>query len=192
VRSDDKRFDSLKQFIEYARQNPEALTPGMNIYSDDHLALSRFNKMFDTKTKRVFIGHSKKSRKSLLGNYADFMIDNTLIFRGFVGSGKPLKVLTVLWSKRIESLDPSAPTIKEITGKEIVSAQYRGFMTKKGIPTDRLGKLRESFKEAIDDPEFIQKAKKQGIPLDYYDAQEQKRLTYEYQDLCSEFFEKKS
>ena len=96
-----------------------------------------------------------------------------------------------MWPARVESLDPEAPTLKEATGKEFVSATYRSFMTKKGIPADRLAKLRESFKKAMEDPEFIKEAKKRGLPLGYRTGEALENLTYKFQKICNDFWKKK-
>ena len=194
VQSDDSRYQNINEFIDYIKKNPGSLKYSTSKFSDDHIATIRFFRLFgldsEKDVKPVWVVASKPARKSLLGKYIDFMIDNTLIFRGYVGEEKPLKVLTYIWDGPVTNLDAKAPLLKEATGKDFVSATYRGIMTKKGVPADRLAKLRDSFEKAMKDPECIKEMEKRGIPHGYVDGAGTEKLTYEFQEYCNDFFKK--
>lgn len=190
VLSDDTRFKTLKEFIDFARKHPGELKTGFNVHSDDHVALERFSRLFNLKFKVVAQQGGTPARTSFLGKYLDFLMDNTLLFVGYIGPAKPIRILSVCWPERINWFDPNAPTIKELTGKDFANATYRGFVAPKGVPPDRLEKLRVTLKKAAEDPEYIKEAKKRGVTLGYYGAEETERLTYKIQNLANEFWKK--
>jgi len=177
--------------MDYASKHPGELSTGFNVHSDDQLAMERLEKMFNLKFKIIFHKGSAHARTSLLGKYIDFMIDNAGYFVGYVGQDKPLRILAHCWKERINWLEPDAPTMKEATGKEFVSSTYRAFLAPKGVPGDRLAKLRDSFQKAMQDPENIKECEKRGIPLGYLNGPETEELTYDYQKMCDEFWKKK-
>ena len=190
ARADDDRFKTINEFIDYAKKNPGKLKYGVMRYGDDHLAAERFFKMFDLDIKAVFVKKGIGARKSLLGKYIDFQIDNTLMFRGYVDEGQPLRVLAVVWKERLD-MAPYAPTLKEATGKDFVSATMRGFMTTKGAPVDVLEKLRSSFKKAMTDPASVKEMEAKGIPVLFVNGEDTKKATYENQQIVNDFWKKK-
>jgi tripartite-type tricarboxylate transporter receptor subunit TctC len=192
VHADDPRFSTISEFIDYIKKHPGELKYATSKFSDDHIAVIRFFRIFgidpEKDVKPVWVMASKPARKTMLGKYVDFMIDNTLIFRGYVGEGKPLKVLTYMWETPATNLKTTAPTLKEAMGSDFTSATYRGFMTKKGLPADRLAKIRDAFEKAMKDPECVKEMKKRGIPFGFVNGPETEKLSFEFQEFCDKFF----
>jgi tripartite-type tricarboxylate transporter receptor subunit TctC len=85
-----------------------------------------------------------------------------------------LKCLGVFTDKRLPQF-PNYPTAKE-QGIDFVMGQWRGLAALKGTPPERIKKLHDAFKAAMDDPEFKAMADKAGIILDYRNTEDFKKL----------------
>jgi tripartite-type tricarboxylate transporter receptor subunit TctC len=173
VRSDDSRFKSISDFINYAKKNPKLITAALpGVFGDDHLYLMEFLDATGIEISQVPFKGSGLSRTALLGGHVDCLLENTLTFFGFVGPGKPLKVLVHFWpeKKLVEEGVIFAEAFPEKVANYPLlneSGSYRGFFAPKGVPSDRLEILRETFKKAMNDPGFLADAKKRGVPVGY-------------------------
>jgi len=85
-----------------------------------------------------------------------------------------LKCLGVFTDKRLAQF-PNYPTAKEL-GFDFAMGQWRGLAALKGTPPERIKKLHDAFKAAMDDPEFKALADKAGIILDYRNTADFKKL----------------
>jgi tripartite-type tricarboxylate transporter receptor subunit TctC len=157
ARSDDERFKSLNEFIDYAAKNPGMLKASITgTHGEDHLAFLSFNRLFNLDIKPVFFkGSSPSARKALLGKYVDFQVDNTLLFRGYVGKDKPLKILAYMWPERIKSLDPDAPTLEEATGKRFNKEMNRFSSNVVLLFNDRVISLDKLYEKILKDKDKI-------------------------------------
>ena len=76
-----------------------------------------------------------------------------------------LKIIALFAEKRL-AMFPDVPTVKE-QGINFTMGMWRGLAAPKGTPQDVIQKLNESFKKAMDDPEFQAKAKEMSVILSY-------------------------
>ena len=193
IRNGEKRFSNLKELIQYAKKNPNKLlfavgAPG----GDDDLAIRRFQEEFDIKLRLIYMEKdaSVGARTQLMGGYVDGVIDNTMLFEGYVGKGQPLKMIASMWKTRIDTLDPSAPTVEEVTGAKLYCGTFRGYAVRKGLPKKSLTLLQESFKKAMMEPAYIEEVKKRNIPSGYLDPEETRALTMKIKKSAISFFKK--
>jgi tripartite-type tricarboxylate transporter receptor subunit TctC len=68
-----------------------------------------------------------------------------------------------------------APTFRE-QGVDLVAGATRGIAAPKGVPADIVAKLVEAVDKALNDPEYLEAAKKAEIPLNFLKANEYKAL----------------
>jgi len=85
-----------------------------------------------------------------------------------------LKCLGVFSEKRLSQF-PDYPTAKE-QGIDFAMGQWRGLAALKGTPPERIKKIHDAFKAAMEDPEFKALAEKAGIILDYRSTADFKKL----------------
>jgi tripartite-type tricarboxylate transporter receptor subunit TctC len=76
-----------------------------------------------------------------------------------------LKIIALFAEKRL-AMFPDVPTVKE-QGINFTMGMWRGLAAPKGTPQDVIQKLNESFKKAMDDPEFQARAKEMSVILSY-------------------------
>ena len=81
------------------------------------------------------------------------------------------RCLVQFWGDRYH-MNPDTPTFKELFGKEIIGSSTRAFAAPAGIPSDRLQKIRDAFKQAANDPEYLARAEKIGLTLAWMDHAE--------------------
>ena len=68
------------------------------------------------------------------------------------------------WSDR-----PDAPTFRE-QGFDVIMSSQRGLAAPKGTPKDIVDRIADAVAQTMKDPEFIEKARQQILPLDYKSA----------------------
>ncbi len=169
VRIDDDRFKTIQDLIEYARKNPGKVVCGADgPLSDDQLAMVKIEKATGVKFSYVAYHGAAPAHAAMLGKHTDFTITNTqdiIIYKG------KERCLVQLWKERYH-MNPNTPTFKEVFGKEIIGSSTRGIATPAGVPEDRLEILREAFKKAAHEPEYLERAKKVGLTLAWMDHKE--------------------
>jgi|SaaInl8_200m_RNA_FD_contig_51_318116_length_1285_multi_5_in_0_out_0_2 tripartite-type tricarboxylate transporter receptor subunit TctC len=169
VRKDDDRFKTLKDLIEYAKKNPGKVVCGADgPLSDDQLAMVKMGKATGAKFSYVAYSGSAKAHAALLGKHADFTVTNTF---DVIKYKDKERCLVQFWKERYY-MNPDTPTFKEIYGKEIIGSSTRAFAAPVKVPADRLAVLRDAFKKAANDPEYLERAKKIGLTLSWLDHKE--------------------
>jgi tripartite-type tricarboxylate transporter receptor subunit TctC len=91
-----------------------------------------------------------------------------------------LKCLGVFSEKRLADF-PDYPTAIE-QGIDFKMGQWRGLAVPKGTDPKRIKVLHDAFKSAMEDPEFLELAKKSGLILNYLDTKSFVKLVKEEND----------
>ncbi|MCE5263686.1 MAG: tripartite tricarboxylate transporter substrate binding protein [Deltaproteobacteria bacterium] len=165
VRADDKRFGTLKDFVQYAKDNPEKLTIGTSgAGTSGHLSIIILNMKTGVKAKPVHFGGAGESKAAFLGGHIDAITQTYGEVKGMLQEGK-VKVIAQATEKRLSQL-PNVPTFKEL-GINLVNTSNRGFAAPKATPREIIDKLADAFKKASADPEYIKQMDKMGLPIAY-------------------------
>jgi len=189
VRKDDDRFNNINDLIEYAKNNPEKLMAGITgIQTATDLVTERIMSTEGVKISKVPFDGTPQALAGLLGKHIDMMIEGTVALNPSVKDGKT-KILAVFDSSRYE-LYPDIPTYKEATGYEINSVSLRGFLAPKGLSSDTLNILKDTFTKAMNDPEFIEKAKQANLPLKYLNGEQFYQQNVDTQSAVKEIINK--
>jgi putative tricarboxylic transport membrane protein len=164
VRS-DAPWKSLKEFLDYAKKNPDMITVGNSGAGGGvHLIALAFEKTAGVKFNHIPFAGGGPSVTALLGGHINAVSVSPPEGIEHVKAGK-LKIIALFAEKRFE-LFPDVPTVKE-QGVDFVMGQWRGLAAPKGTPPDAIKKLHDAFKKGMDDPVFIKNAKDMVVNLSY-------------------------
>ena len=164
VRS-DAAWKSLKEFVDYAKKNPDMITVGNSGAGGGvHLIALAFEKTAGVKFNHIPFAGGGPSVTALLGGHVNAVTVSPPEGIEHVKAGK-LKIIALFADKRFE-LFPDVPTVKE-QGIDFVMGQWRGLGAPKGTPPDVIKKLHDAFKQGMDDPVFQKNAKDMVVNLSY-------------------------
>ena len=161
----DSPFQTLKDFIDYAKANPNAVKLGYGgPGTSEALALRSLEQTADIKLRKVPYEGTGPQLTSLMGKNIDIMVSNASeIYPQF--EAKQIRVLAIGSEKRID-MYPTVPTYKE-SGFDYVQVAMRGLGAPKGMDPKQIQFLADAMKKAYDDPEFKKHAQDLHLPLDY-------------------------
>lgn len=162
VNPNETRFTNLQELIEYAKTNEVTVTT-TGVFGDDHIASVKMNDAFGTKFLPVHTKGAGECLTAVMGGHVDVMFGNIGDTKVPAESGQ-VKTLAIMAPER-NNLMPDTPTVKEVTGKEVVSFSGRGIGAPAGIPEDVYNILLEGFKKVSESEDLKTKMKEQG--LDY-------------------------
>ncbi len=157
----DSPFNTLEDFVRYAKNNPKKITlSGSGKGTANHLAQIRFDGMAGIKTTYVSFKGTGKAVAALLGNQVRAEWGYTS-----VGAKHATKVrmLAVAMDQRHPKF-PNVPTFKEL-GYDLVSGAYRGIAVPKSTP-ERIRQQVSNMIATINvDPDFRKKMENDGMAL---------------------------
>jgi tripartite-type tricarboxylate transporter receptor subunit TctC len=161
----DSPWKSLKEFLDYAKKNPDMITVGNSGAGGGvHLIALAFEKAAGVKFNHIPFAGGGPSVTALLGGHINAVSVSPPEGIEHVKAGK-LRIIALFAEKRFE-LFPDVPTVKE-QGIDFTMGQWRGLAAPKGTPPDVIKKLHDAFKKGMDDPVFIKNAKDMVVNLSY-------------------------
>jgi tripartite-type tricarboxylate transporter receptor subunit TctC len=164
VRS-DAPWKSLKDFLDYAKKNPDMITVGNSGAGGGvHLVALAFEKAAGVKFNHIPFSGGGPSVTAILGGHVNAVSVSPPEGIEHVKAGK-LKIIALFAEKRFE-LFPDVPTVKE-QGIDFVMGMWRGLVAPKGTPPDVIKKLHDAFKQGMDDPVLRKNAKDMVVNLSY-------------------------
>ena len=165
-------FKSLKDMMEYAKANPGVLTvahagPGQAW----HLAVASLAMKYGIKFTYVPFDSAATVRTALLGGHVSVAttgIDEVLQFY----KTKQLRLLAVNSLSR-QPVFPDVPTFAE-AGYPIENPifAWRGLAVAKGTPPDILKALRDGFRKAAEDPDYVKLMDELALHRTYLEAEQ--------------------
>jgi tripartite-type tricarboxylate transporter receptor subunit TctC len=164
VRS-DAPWKDLREFIDYAKKNPDMITVGNSGAGGGvHLVALAFEHAAGIKLNHIPFSGGGPSVTALMGGHVNAVSVTPPEGVAQIKAGQ-LKILALFADKRL-AMFPDVPTVRE-QGINFTMGMWRGLAAPKGTPPDVIQKLSDSFKKAMDDPEFQQKAKDMSVILSY-------------------------
>jgi len=161
----DSQWKSLKEFLDYAKKNPDMITVGNSGAGGGvHLIALAFEKAAGVKFNQIPFAGGGPSITALLGGHIHAVSVSPPEGIEHVKAGK-LKIIALFAEKRF-GMFPDVPTVKE-QGVDFVMGQWRGLAAPKGTPPDVIKKLHDAFKKGMDDPVFQKNAKDMAVNLNY-------------------------
>jgi tripartite-type tricarboxylate transporter receptor subunit TctC len=164
----DRPWKSVKEFVEDAKKRPEQISySSSGIYGTLHMAMEMFTYAAGIKLKHVPYGGAAPALTAILGGHVDALASGPAVVLPHIKAGK-LRPLAVWGDKRIAAL-PDLPTFKEL-GYDIEFYIWAGLFAPTGTPEPILRKLRETVKQAMQEPDFKSAMAKMETPIAYMDA----------------------
>lgn len=166
----DSKFKTLKDFIEYAKANPEKVQLGIDgPLTNGQLQMLIMEKELGIKLKYVFYNGAAPALTAAIGGHTFGTTPGASEAQPYVENDQ-VRVLAVFSETRFPGL-PDVPTFKEASGVDISYVpSLRGFGVPSGVPAEITNKISEAMKKAIADPEFQAKAAEIGLPVFYDDG----------------------
>jgi tripartite-type tricarboxylate transporter receptor subunit TctC len=163
----DSRFKTMKDLVEYTKANPGVVTVGHSgPGSPWHLAAEDLAHKLGLKFRFVPFDGAAPTRTSLVGGHitvASTGMDEVLQFY----QTKEIRMLGAMSPTRHPAF-PDVPTMAE-AGYPLQDpvVDWRGLGAPKGTPPEVLKVLRDGFRKAAEDPEYIALMDKLALPRAY-------------------------
>ena len=166
----DSKLNTIEDFIDFAKKNPNRLnvgSPGVN--SGHHFSLELFKREAGIEVNHVPFQGDAPAVVGVMGGHVD------AAFLGLVAVAEPMKAgtmkgLAMTTSKRVSQF-PNLPTMAEKgftkTGNIF---SWGGVVAPAGLPAAVLEKLSTSYQKAATDPEVINQLEKVGFTTTYMNA----------------------
>ena len=160
----DAPWKDMKEFVAYAKANPEKIsygTPGAG--TTPHLAVEQFTSEAGIKLLHIPFKGFAENMQSLLGGHTMALSDSTG-WAPHVDSGKA-RLLATYGSKRTKRW-PQVPTLLD-AGFNTVSDSPFGFGGPKGMDPKVVKILHDAFRKSMDDPKVLAMLEKYDQPAIY-------------------------
>ena len=166
----DRPWKSVKEFVEDARRRPEQISySSSGIYGTLHMAMEMLTHASGITLKHVPYNGAGPALTAILGGHVDALASGPAVVLPHIKAGK-LRPLAGWGAKRVEAL-ADLPTFKEL-GYDIEFYIWAGVFAPKGTPEPILQKLRDTVRQAVQDPDFKSAMVKMETPVAYMDAPE--------------------
>jgi tripartite-type tricarboxylate transporter receptor subunit TctC len=182
----DSPYKTIADLSKAAKAKPEGFSFSASGYPQPFVA-NRIGEKDGAKFRYVNFKSGTEVMTALIGGHVDFTVVTTGDLMPFLKSGE-VRVLAAAGEKRMPEA-PDAPTLKEL-GYDIAIVSWLGLGAPAGVPKDRLNILREAFKKAANDPEFLNTMKTVNLPPDNTPGDEfKKKLVDGYKEI-GDYFKK--
>lgn len=159
AKKDETRFKDAKEFFEYAKNNVVTIgTAGAR--TDDAVAVAMLEKELGFTFQHVHYQNSAEGFAAVMGGHIDVLMGNV---SEAVNKGEEIMPVAVLSEERSEYL-PDVQCTYENNIKAAASSS-RGVIAAKGLDPAAKEALLKALKAAMEDPEQLEEAKKQGIAV---------------------------
>ena len=156
---EDSPFQTLEELIDYAKENPGAVTVGgSGTWDATHIAHLQFEKMAGVKMTYVPHKGGKPKQASLLGGHT---MVSWFGVSEWLPHGDKVRNLAVGTAEPV-STNPDLPTF-ESKGYPLYSAVYHGVGVPAGTPEEVVATLEKAFLEIANKPEVHELKLKSGI-----------------------------
>jgi tripartite-type tricarboxylate transporter receptor subunit TctC len=159
----DSPYKTLKDFVEYAKKNPGAVTAGgSGTSSANDLGTTMLNKAAGIQLTYVPFAGTGSAIPALLGGHVTALMAYSTM--GIQYAGK-FRALAIASETRMDVL-ADVPTFKEL-GYNIVEGAYRGVAAPPGTPDEVVKVLADAFDKVMKDPEVKKKMDQNGFKTEF-------------------------
>jgi len=181
----DAPWNSMKEFVEYARKNPGTKFGHIGKSTTPYVTMISIIKAEKLNMVDVPFDGDATEVPALLGGHIPVGSPILYVIRSLV-DGKKLRVLAVALPKRAPSV-PDVPTLPEL-GYKLPYVAFLGLFAPKKTPDDVVKKIDETVRKILDDKEFQEKNKAMDMPVDYDDAATFEKYLAHYKVTAQAFF----
>lgn len=157
-------FNSVKDFIDYAKKNPGKITvSGAGLFVGHHIATLQLEKAAKVKLTYVPAKGGVAALQMVMGGQVMAGFNN--LSDAYRNQGR-LKILAVADNERNKEFLPNVPTFKEDgIAVDDSSVNFRGVMARKGTPPAVIAMLAKEMPAMFKDKKVVAKMKAGGAPL---------------------------
>jgi tripartite-type tricarboxylate transporter receptor subunit TctC len=167
---------TLKDYVDYAKANPEKMTYGhTGLGTSPHLAIEEFAMKAGIKLSGVPFKGNAENMQAILGGHIMSASDATG-WGVHVDAGK-LRLLATFGSKRTKRW-PTVPTLDEL-GYKTVSDSPFGVGGPKGMDAGLVKTIHDAFKKTLDDPAVLAVFEKYDQSVIYKDTEQYTKFARE-------------
>lgn len=183
----DSPFNTLKDFVEYAKKNPPGVVTvgGSGTSSANDLGTAMLNKAAGIKLSYVPFAGTGSAVPALLGGHVTALMSYSPMV---IQYRDKFKFLAIASEKRMEVI-PDVPTFREL-GYDIVEGAYRGVAAPPGTPDAIVKILADAFDKTMKDPDVKKKMDQNGFKTEFMGPEESlalvKKKTVEYEQIMKE------
>ena len=153
-------WKTFKEFIDHAKKNPEKIQMANSGHAAMyHIGIVGIEMAMGVKFTHVPFKGTGPCITALLGGHVDGSLSEISTLLPYVES-KKLRVLAVSSATRSPAM-PDVPAFREF-GFDLDVGTWYAYVAAKGTPKDRLQKLQEAFRAAVQSNEFKSLYQKQG------------------------------
>ena len=175
----DGPYKTLNDLIDAAKSNPEGVKSGTaGVGSSQHVQTVMFEKETGTDLAPVHFEGGGPAVTALIGGHIDVVMTQVGESLPQVKSGN-VRILGIMADKRSPYL-PDVPTMKE-QGYDLVANSSRGMSLPAGTPKEIVQIWSDATKNAMQNEQFQQKMKDQGIEMEYMDTPEYQAYWNDYE-----------
>lgn len=177
----------LKQFIEYAKANPQKIRIGVSgSWTNHDYTRHLLEQTSGAEFTRVSIKGGANIVLGVLGGDLDAGVPYPSEIKAQVDAGK-LKVLAVSGEDR-SSFWPEVPTFKE-QGYDVNLTVWRAAILPKGIPDDIFAGWQDIYEKTMSDPETEKEFAKVGITMSHKNAEETIKIINDSHDVYKQIID---
>ena len=159
----DSPYKTLKDFVEYAKKTPGAVTVGgSGTSSANDLGTSMLNKAAGIQLTYVPFSGTGSAIPALLGSHVTALMAYSTMGTQYKGK---FRALAIASEERMEVLS-DVPTFKE-QGYDIVEGAYRGVAAPPGTPDEIVKVLADAFEKVMKDPDVKKKMDQNGFKTEF-------------------------
>jgi tripartite-type tricarboxylate transporter receptor subunit TctC len=180
-------WKTIQELIAYGKNNPGKVRIGvLGVGGTQHIAMERLSIKIGVKFNIIPFGDAVTAMTNLLGGHVDAIA--TVGFLPNVEAGQ-VRLLAVSGGgdERMAQF-PNIPTLMELYG-----INMPGFSTiggPKGLPPHVVDTLHRAFKKSMEDPDFIETAKKFYIPIVYRGPEDLTEYIHKSFDMLADVIKK--
>lgn len=164
VAGPSENYSNFKEFITYAKANPNKITVGVTLAGVPHLHAAMIEQAFGLQFRYVGYEGTGERIRALVGGNLDVGIGDISSSKQFVDNGD-LIFLAVGSNKRIKET-PNVPTFVEL-GHDLDLNVTRGIVMPKGSPQEARDTLEAALKQLSEDPTYIKQTSNAGANIDF-------------------------
>ena len=166
----DRPWKSVKEFVEEAKKRPGEISySSSGVYGTLHMAMEMLTHAAGIKLIHVPYAGAGPALTAILGGHVDVLASGPAVVLPHIKAGK-LRPLVGWGAKRVAAL-PDVPTFKEL-GYDIEFYIWAGMFAPTGTPDPILRKLRDTVRQAVQEPDFKSAMTRLETPVAYLDAPE--------------------
>jgi tripartite-type tricarboxylate transporter receptor subunit TctC len=168
-------WKTAKEFIEDARRRPNQISySSSGIYGTLHMAMELLSHAAGITLRHVPHSGAAPALTAILGGHVDALASGPAVVLPHIKAGK-LRALAGWGEQRVAAL-PDVPTFRELGYPDAEFYIWAGLFAPKGTPEPVLGKLRETLKVAVAEPDFKAAMDKLETPIVFKQGEEFRRF----------------